>query len=491
MTDALNRHWVICSVLVLLIPNLAAYVVFFPGYFQADYQLNILYIAKDEPSQWHSLLWGYLAYPFIYMMPSYAVYGLVQIGLFVVSVIFSVWRLRVAGILRSGLWLVALFALFPTFVLYNLLYSGDVCFAYALMALTSMLAETVARKGDNFSSRRYAVAFVALVVLMCGLRKNAILVAALLLVCLPLAFKPMRRKMLAVGSAAFVLSIVINPLLQIATDAEASPSQELLSVPATQIARVYATGGYVPESVNQELSSVRSPEQWAECYQSFSADKAKMNVELTPGFIKSWIELGICNPGTYFRAYVLLEYPFWTFGATTWGDDPIAANGAAIDFGNNDNFTLDNREGLDGRYLAQFGGEREGIWQMPARLYGEINGSHLPFLVEFCNYVMFNRGLPFWVCLAGLAISIRFRFPGRGFVVFSPVIAVLLSFLCFAPVALMRYAASMYYALPILVLFLVWGARNLGIGRDAGRREERKQRGGAGAMTGLSQSSAR
>lgn len=453
------RREVLISLAFLVLPSLVMWLVLYPGYFQADHQKSIALIAAGEPSQWHSLVWGYFAFPFLYFAPSYACYGLVQIALFCAASFFSVWKLRKMGFVRSLVPLSALFGLFPTFLLYNLLYCSDIIFSYALMPLTVMLMEITITRGTALRSQRFCLGLLALVVLVCCLRKQAMLIPVALLVALPLLFRAVWRQGVLVVGGGLAIACLVNASFPALVGATPSPSQEMLSVPTTQIAYVVAHDGDIPEGIEEELYSLRSEEEWRDSYQSYSADKAKAGIKMSFDLIESWVILGFHNPGMYMQAYMQLMHPFWEFADTSLDPSAGYSCGSSIDFEDYDSMTIDVANEYEGdvseRYLVQFGQEKSDAWHVPSRLYELVNNSHLPMITDMTTMVLFNRALPLWVAVFGLAYALRQRFCREYLFVVLPVACTLVAFLCFAPVSLFRYAMEMYYTIPIILVFLL------------------------------------
>ncbi len=465
--EFIRAHQVILSLCVLIIPNVITWILLFPGYFQADHQSAIASLVAGEPRQWHSLIWAYLATPFFYFSPHYAVYGLAQIGLFVACAFFSIKRLVRIKLIKSMLPLSVFYGLFPTYLLYNELYSSDVCFAALLISLTAMLAEVVESRGKALRSVGFCLKVAVLCFFVLSLRKNALLIGIVLCVLIPLRFRRVWMGALVTFGGALLAAMLVDALFPVLVGATPSPSQEMLSVPSLQIAAVYANDGDVPEEANAYLTTIRSKDDWAFAYEPHTADLAKAGVQLTPEFIKSWIDVGMRNLGTYIVTYLQLEYPFWTLGNS--GD-----NFSAVDFGIHEEFTT----AIDGipskEYLAQFNGVegKSDLWLKVMNLQTDFNNLHLPVLTDFYHLVMCNTGLPLWLLVIGLIITRK----GRRLdylTVGTPVACVLLSLLLFAPMPMFRYVIQVYYCMPILMVYLCRRTSHIRIVRRRPRPKSR------------------
>lgn len=449
-----HSHEIVLLVLLLAVPNIVVWLIFYPGYIQADHQAAIARLASGSPSQWHSLLWTAFALPFIYYSPSYGIYGLVQIALFIAIVVFSLLRLKNVGVVKSTLPVGCFFAFFPTFLMYNELYASDTVYAYTLIAISALLIELVCTKGDALKSNGYMAWLTVFSVLATCLRKNAIILFFVIFILIIALYRPYIKRLLVFCSAGLASIMLVVFVIPAAIEATPSPSQEMLSVPCLQIAHVFAADGDIPEQEYNDLTSMRSAEDWSKSYLSYCADFAKAGIELDLGFLRDWVVLGLHNPRLYIETYLLLECPFWQFGMTGYGSYNDAVCGSDIDFGNNESFTLDNSSGLSQSYVQQFGNDWGWLHSLPSRIYTRVNELHIPLITTLFNFVLFNRALPVWTLLLLLFYSLRKNVFKDALLVSLPVLITVLSLLAFAPVALFRYAMESYYALPLIYLWV-------------------------------------
>lgn len=446
-------HELIFPFFATLLPSLLLLALCWPGYFQADHQATIASIALGAPSEWHSLLWGYIAFPLFYYLPSYAMYGVVQVVLFAGVTSSCIVRLKSLGVVNRTRHLVILYALAPTYLFYNLLYASDIVFAILLMPLTVCLIEIVLSRGKAFSRLGFVAVFFILLYLLFELRKNAV-VAVVVLVPVLFALYPAYRKQLIGGVACLLCGIFATSLLfSSVLHAEKSPSQELLSVPAQQIARTIAEGRELTDAETKYLESVRSIDDWRTSYLPGIADPEKDSLSLTPEFIGTWASIGLRNPGPYVRAYLDLMHPFWQMSA----DDSML--GFGVDFSAHHEFTLTFASGLDDRYVEQFSDSAHN--NLVLDVYNRVMNLHVPIVSDAFNLLFFNRALPLWAVVIGAFFAARARRFTAYLIVSLPVMSLLLGFLVFSPVASFRYAVELYYCLPMLVVFTVFLCRHL------------------------------
>lgn len=437
--------------LLVLIPQLIANAIAFPGFIQADHQWLIARIAMGEPWQWHSLLWGYLAFPMLYLSPSYGLYGIFQTMVLASCVTYAAYWLHRLHIIsyRGAVFLALLFGLSPTFLLYNQLYASDIVFTYVLIPLTVDLIRIVWSKGRIFAATGFDIQLVLLLILTYQLRKNAALIPVAVFALAFLYYSQARKRLLACGAVFVIASMTLGGFWTYVVRAEQSPSQELLSVPSVQIGRVFANGGYIPEDVADDLSAIRSPQQWKDAYVPYSADSEKTGTQLTPTFVKDWLVVGLHNPRAYVQAYADLLHPFWQLTGST------QAWGLALDFQQHTLFTNGECKGrCRTSYVEQVNAPLSPGRQFAASFQSRLEGSHMPIVADALRLVFFNRALPLWVFVIGLGCAIRKKNISDYLLVSAPLFCILIALLCFAPIASFRYAFQAFGVLPILVAYL-------------------------------------
>lgn len=451
----------ILKLILLIVPNLLVLAIVYPGFIQADHQNTIAYIPNGRFDEWHSLLWGFFAYPFLYLSGSIAVYGIVQIAIFAISIQYSLHTLQKIDILsnRSTWILTCIFALSPTFLMYNELYSSDVIFSILLTPLTTMLIYIWKTKGKILSQIPFTISLTLLFYIIFELRKNAALIIIFGFAFLFFLFKKYRKQsfLMLIGCVGLILCTSLFNTYVLQTTK--SPSQELLSVPVQQIGRAFADGGKIPDEAKKTLEKIRPLSEWKTDYRPENSDYLKFNnkhpdkekVTLTPAFIKAWATIGVNNPRSYVKAYVDLMYPYWQLGATR------STTLIYVDFANHDNYTVTAcANACNTNYIKQFD-MKNTTWQDRfSRAELIIDGLHIPLLTDLADFIFFNRALPLWIFIIGLIISLKKKVTRYYLLVSLPLWCILLSLLAFSPVACFRYALQMYYLMPLLVSYLVF-----------------------------------
>ena len=446
--------------LLLTIPNLMVLALVYPGFLQADHQNTIAFMATGKFDEWHSLLWGFFAYPFLYLSGSIAVYGIVQIAIFSLSMLYSVHALQSMNIVsnRFAWGLIFFFAISPTFLMYNELYSSDVIFSALLAPLTVALIKVLVSNGKALSKISFSIPLTILFYIIFELRKNAVLIIIAGFIFMFFLFKKYRKQSFLMFVGCIALILCTSLFNSVILHSEKSPSQEMLAVPVQQIGRAVADGGEIPEDAVKTLEKIRPLREWGEDYHFDNSDYLKFNnkypdkekVTLSSEFISAWIKIGIKNPTSYIRAYIDFMHPYWQLGAdrsTTY---------ISTDFLNHDNYTIDSCHGsCRAQYIEQFDRKNTRWQNRLSRADQTIDNLHIPLLTDAVDFIFFNRALPLWIFIFGLIVAIRKKTLKYYFLVSSPLWCILLSLFFFSPVACFRYALQMYYLLPLLVAWLV------------------------------------
>lgn len=463
---SLKYLWIL---LILVIPNFICWIYFWPGYFQADHQYSISCLINGEPNQLHSMLWTLMSFPFLYLLPHYSCYWFLQIAIFLFCVVFSVKILTKNFILKRPIIFSFFMSLFPTFLMYNMLYSSDIIFSYLLIPITSLLICIINNKRNRLHNK-YFVLLLIFIVLACLMRKNGVLI--LLIMFIASFFVDCIKNKLFIFGCGFSLFFVFisSPLFSLIFNATESPSQEMLSVPSIQIASVYSNNGYIPEDCRIVFEKYHSKEYWVSNFSFWSADPLKNGLQLNGEFISAYAKTGFFNLQTYIISYLKFICPYCINGyESCYGaEEGTVFTGISIDFSQNDNFTLDalsktykNNELETNKkvseYIQEFGGQHSPQWYKMSSV--DIKLSTMPFINYFAKYVLFNRALPFYFLIISFFVCLIFKKWKDYLFVSIPQWAIIISLLLFSPVAMMRYSVEIYYSLPILVIYICYCVR--------------------------------
>ena len=102
----------IIKFVILFVPTFIIWCALWPGYLQNDHQYSIISVISGEPNEWHSLVWTYLSFPFIFLSGSYSAYGIVQNVIFALCITFGISRLEKINFIKHSYVLTFVMALF-------------------------------------------------------------------------------------------------------------------------------------------------------------------------------------------------------------------------------------------------------------------------------------------------------------------------------------------------------------------------------------------
>lgn len=450
-TTSHKCSWIFTASVFLcaLLPSLCMWLFVFPGFLQPDHAATVAYLATGTYDAWHSIFWALLAKPLLYDSPSYGWYGLAQLLLYAGAVTFSILRLRRIGVVkRVGVCvLLVVFSLSPCYVIYNVTYSSDIVFSTLLIPYTVLLAELAVTHLDCLSRPRFLVGLALLTFVLLELRKNALLIPMFLCVALVIMRRDLWKRILLGVLVPVVAFLGVNAIFDAAFNVRKSPSQELMSVPALQIGRVYAEELPMPEDVNEYFSSIRPASKWKEYYDiiSTNADYEKQGLNLNHEFVKNWLRLGMIYPKVYFDAYWNLMRYYFSMDSRPKVD---------TDFSQYSDFTVGPCDSsCKPEYVHQmtvpYTAHQQSILRRFHRMFDK------PWMMQTVGRVFFNTSLPFWVLLVSFMILVISGKGRRMLIVLIPLACLFAAFICFSPVVLMRYVMEMYYMVPV-VLSVVW-----------------------------------
>jgi hypothetical protein len=429
--------------LCILMPSLCMWIYLFPGFLQPDHATTIALLVTGKLDAWHSVFWALLAKPLLYDLPSYGFYGLAQVLLYVVSITFFIAKLRQLGVIKSvGTWvLTAVFALSPCYLLYNVTYSSDMVFAILLVPYTAMLVELAVTNLESLKRTSFLVGLSILTFVLLELRKNALLIPLILFIVLLIMRKDLWKRILVGVLVPVVAFFGINAVFNAVFDVRKSPSQEMMSVPAQQIGRVYAANLPVPEDLNGYFISIRSADDWKRQYHEDEADTEKQGLKLSAQFVGNWVRLGMKYPTVYAAAYWDLMKNYFMVGSKPT---------VGLDFSAFPNFTEDAcKAKCKPEYVQQMTAPLNQHQEGVLRWFAVMSGSK--WLTMTVQRVFFNTATPFWCLLAVFAVIMLRKKYKRMLVAVVPMACLFIAFLCFSPIVLTRYAMEMYYMIPVLM----------------------------------------
>lgn len=343
-------------------------------------------------------------------------------------------------------WLSALafiyYAFFPVIAMFALSTTKDVIFSVLLQLCIVFLYEMLREQEKFWSSKWKIVRLGIMLVLMCLFRNNGSYIVIGTCVCLFWVIKHYRKQCLLLFGAAILGYCVISKSLLWALDATEGSSEEALSVPIQQIARVYGEygeNGFDEEELELIYNGISAEELLN--YNPFLSDDIKNNFDYEVvknrerEYLKLWFCKGVQYPKTYLESFLDNTYQAWYPGTSIYTKP-----------GDGETYYFD--------MSMRAGGERETKAPILLEFYRKIATEHyyqkIPVLRLF-----FSVGAMFWLHLFVLFYAIYQRN--------KPLImAMLMALLCCAtallgPVSLVRYYLVLFYGFPVSMGFLFTG----------------------------------
>ena len=452
-----KRGWrsFLITAVVIFICYLPVFLAVYPGFFVYDAQDEYLQVVTRNFSTHHPLLHVLLLGGVIQLVykltDSYnlgiACYTLLQ--MMVMAGIFGwcVERLKQRGMKRFGrIMLTLYFGLCPVLVMFSLCSAKDGLFTGMLLIMVLLLQELCGSPESFFQKKHAVILFAAASLGMMLLRHNGFYAFLVFIPVLAFYLKRYTKKLLISMLGIVAAYLVINASLTSLLHADSSEHQEMLTVPISQLARVYSNEkDALPEEEKQILYQYLSRDALARYNpkvtdgvkidfnnEAFSTEKA--------GFFKLWLRWGIKHPFTYLNAWFMTSYGYW------YPDTVIDV------YRGNTVFTYTYEDSSYFGYEVEQPGIRES--KLPAldelyrRMSLEIFQQKLPVVS-----MLFSPGFLFWMMAFLLGF---FCYQGK----WNSVVPFVLPILCYltvllGPTYLVRYVVFLWVVVPLLLWELV------------------------------------
>lgn len=390
----------------------------------------------------HTLLTGWL-YDLGGLMGSHALgmlfYSVAQMLLLAWALAYGLTYLARLGCPRwVRLALLMLFCL-PQISLHALGCTKDIPFA-ALITVFSVRLHAAVRDPRLLRSRRWVAGTVAAGVFMALFRNNAPYALALLVpFAAALAGRGARLRMTALLAAVLVLGLGAGKGLQLATHAQSGLVNEMLSVPAQQLSRVYVLHG-AEDPVGYEIVEFVP---YADQYDVWSADRVKLHLKVSRpgelwGFLKFWGRELLHYPVEYIDAFLYQCKGYWFLDDTLF-----SSRTGAIYLWFYDNLGVEQHSFLPGLRSAMLS------------LFDQNTYRAYPIVSLLIQPALYT-----WLALFALACAARRR--DRGVAAAALCLLMYLFTVCLGPLVGNRYSFCMMTGAPLLIgLLLAPRAHNL------------------------------
>jgi hypothetical protein len=453
--------WII--VLIVLVPQIIALIIFWPGVLQLDDLIGLIGIDNGEPTLWRSLTLQYVMYPFFKMSMPWA-YGLIQIAIITICSILSIRMLKLNGIIstRGSIILSVVYGLSPLYLAYGLLWSSDVIFARIHDAIDNM--PYCSNKNKSLIANNKWIMIIVTSTIMCVLlRKNAIIIPIIVGLSLILLYKKSYLKRIILITIIPILAFTSSTLAYSLYTMKIPTQQEAIAIPAitTAASAHYQT---VPNDVKDLITRNKiSLGQWGKLYIPGNADQPKVimasqkysNKEL----LLIWMKILIESPKASFAAW-------WSI-VKSYIIPPIDSNVNLkdVDHGNiyNNHIAFDFFP--ENNWIVCLLGVKYYTANDTNRIIGDKPTSGQNKLSSIMNHIaksrtmrliFFNGSIPFWVMILAFITSIWKRNKTNFLIIIMPFLYILLSLFLFSPMGLLRYALELMWCIPVITAWIIY-----------------------------------
>lgn len=317
--------WLLPSALIFVM-YLPVFLAVYPGFFVYDAQDELMQVVTRSFSTHHPLVHVLMLGGIIQLVHkltgSYnagiACYTVFQ--MLVMAGIFGwcIRKLEKWGVGKGYRILTTLyFGLCPVLVMFSLCSAKDGLFAGMLLIMTILLTELFKAPEEFWKQKGKLLLLLAASLGMMLLRHNGFYAFAVFSVLTVIYLKKDRKKTVLYFGGILATYLVVSAGLTGILRADASENQEMLTVPISQMARVYQNRKEELPPEEKELLYQYLPQEALEHYTPKVSDGVKVHFnnqayEADRGsFLKLWLKWGTENPFTYLNAWFMTSYGFW------------------------------------------------------------------------------------------------------------------------------------------------------------------------------------
>lgn len=423
----------------------------YPGFFVYDAQDELLQVMTRSFTTHHPLVHVLFLGGIISLVHkltgSYnlgiACYTVIQMVIMAGIFGWCVGKLKSRGRKKGYVALTVLyFGLCPVLVMFSLCSAKDGLFAGMLLIMVVMLSELLRAPECFMASKGKMALLAAASLLMMLLRHNGVYAFIVFSLVLVVYLKRYWKKLLVYLALIFGAYLIVHNALTLVLSADASENQEILTVPISQMARVYQNNkDSLPEEEKEILYRYLSDEALQQ-YTPKVSDGVKVHFNNQAfakdkgSFLKLWLKWGAENPFTYLNAWFMTSYGFW------YPDTVIDV------YRGNTVFTYTYEDSSYFGYEVEQPGTRQsilpGLNEIYRRMSLEIFQQKVPVVS-----MLFSPGFLFWVtafCLCFWTYQKRME----KVVPYLPVICCYATVLL-GPTYLVRYVVYFWAVLPLLL----------------------------------------
>lgn len=321
-----SRRSLLLRAAVIFLCYFPVFLAVYPGFFVYDAQDEYMQVLTRNFSTHHPLVHVLLLGGVIQIFykltgscnPGIACYTLLQMT--AMSFVFSwcVEKLKKRGL--GKLWRILLtlyFGLCPVLVMFSLCSAKDGLFTGMLLVAVVLLQEMFVEPDVFFQKKGSVLLLGAASLFMLLLRHNGFYAYLVFAPIGIIYLKKYRKKAALCFGAVVAAYVLINSALAGVFHAESGEHQEMLTVPISQMARVYGDGKETLPPEDKEILYQYLSEEALLRYTPKVSDGVKINFnneayEADKGsFLKLWLKWGMEHPFTYLNAWFMTSYGFW------------------------------------------------------------------------------------------------------------------------------------------------------------------------------------
>ena len=334
------------------------------------------------------------------------------------------------------------FGLCPVLVMFSLCSAKDGLFAGMLLIMTILLTELFKAPEEFWKQKGKLLLLLAASLGMMLLRHNGFYAFAVFSVLTVIYLKKDRKKAVLYFGGILVAYLVISAGLTGVLHADASENQEMLTVPISQMARVYQNRKEQLPPEEKEILYRYLPQEALEHYTPKVSDGVKVHFnnqayEADRGsFFKLWLKWGTENPFTYLNAWFMTSYGFW------YPDTVIDV------YQGNTVFTYTYEDSSYFGYEVEQPGTRQSKLPLLSEIYRKMSLEIFQQRIPVVS-MLFSPGFLFWMSAFILGF---WGYRGR----WEKVMALMPVMLCWltvllGPTYLTRYVVYLWAVLPVIL----------------------------------------
>lgn len=442
--------WFLPSALIFVM-YLPVFLAVYPGFFVYDAQDELMQVVTRSFSTHHPLvhvlMLGGIIQAVYKLTGSYnagiACYTVFQ--MLVMAGIFGwcIRKLEKWGVSKGYRILTTLyFGLCPALVMFSLCSAKDGLFAGMLLIMTILLTEFFQAPEEFWKQKGKLLLFGAASLGMMLLRHNGFYAFAVFSVLTVIYLKKDWKKTVLYFGGILVAYLVASAGLTGVLHADASEKQEMLTVPISQMARVYQNRKEQLPSEEKEILYRYLPQEALEHYTPKVSDGVKVHFhnqayEADRGsFLKLWLKWGTENPFTYLNAWFMTSYGFW------YPDTVIDV------YRGNTVFTYTYEDSSYFGYEVEQPGTRQSKLPLLSEIYRKMSLEIFQQRIPVVS-MLFSPGFLFWMSAFILGF---WGYRGR----WEKVMALMPVMLCWltvllGPTYLTRYVVYLWAVLPVIL----------------------------------------